>query len=132
MKQDKNTKSGTPGGIRDSLKKATTEMMVLSLLKEKPMYTYEMMATIDARTNGVITFNTLYQSIYRLENHEYIRQHGKLISEDNRVRIFFAITEAGEDYLEKITREYLTFTNSVDALLGLDRKEGLPWVSAIS
>ena len=132
MKQDKNAKSGTPGGIRDSLKKATTEMMVLSLLKEKPMYTYEMMATIDARTNGVITFNTLYQSIYRLENHEYIRQHGKLISEDNRVRIFFAITEAGEDYLEKITREYLTFTNSVDALLGLDRKEGLPWVSAIS
>jgi len=132
MKEDKQPKSGTPGGIRDALKKATTEMMVLTLLKEKPMYTYEMMATIDARTNGVITFNTLYQSIYRLENHEYIRQHGKLISEDNRVRIFFAITEAGEDYLEKITREYLTFTNSVDALLGLDRKEGLPWVSAIS
>lgn len=132
MKDDKQPKSGTPGGIRDALKKATTEMMVLTLLKEKPMYTYEMMSTIDARTNGVITFNTLYQSIYRLENHEYIRQHGKLISEDNRVRIFFAITEAGEDYLEKITREYLTFTNSVDALLGLDRKEGLPWVSAIS
>ena len=125
MKENKQPKSGTPGGIRDALKKATTEMMVLTLLKEKPMYTYEMMATIDARTNGVITFNTLYQSIYRLENHEYICQHGKLISEDNRVRIFFAITEAGVAYLEQIIREYLTFTNSVDSLLGLDRKEGL-------
>lgn len=131
MEKSKQAKSGTPGGIRDSLKKATTEMMVLSLLKEKPMYTYEMMAAIEARSNGFITFNTLYQSIYRLEHHEYIRQHGKLISEDNRVRIYFAITEAGEQYFEQITQEYLTFTNSVDALLGLDRKEGLPWVTSV-
>lgn len=130
MKEEKQPKSGTPGGIRDSLKKATTEMMVLSLLKEKPMYTYEMMAAIEARSNGVITFNTLYQSIYRLDNFGYIREHGKLVSEDNRVRIYFAITDAGQDYLEKITHEYLTFTNSVDALLGLDRKEGLPWVTS--
>ena len=33
--------------------------------------------------------------------------------------------------LEKIIREYLTFTNSVDALLGLDRKEELPWVTSV-
>ena len=131
MKEEKQAKSGTPGGIRDSLKKATTEMLVLSLLKEKPMYTYEMMAAIETRSNGVITFNTLYQSIYRLEHHEYIRQHGKLISEDNRVRIFFAITEAGEEYLKQITHEYLTFTNSVDALLGIDRKEGVHWRESV-
>ena len=131
MEKNKQAKSGTPGSIRDSLKKATTEMLVLSLLQEKPMYTYEMMAAIEQRTNGVITFNTLYQSIYRLDNFGYIREHGKLVSEDNRVRIYFAITDEGKDYLEKITQEYLTFTNSVDTLLGLERKEGVQWRESV-
>ena len=35
--------SGNPANIQIALKKATTEMMVLHLLRQKPMYTYEMM-----------------------------------------------------------------------------------------
>ena len=53
-------RSGTPEGFRESLKKATTEMLVLFLLRRRPMYTYEMMSEIEALSQGVITFNTLY------------------------------------------------------------------------
>ena len=33
-------KSGTPAGMREGMKKATTGMLVLFLLQQKPMYTY--------------------------------------------------------------------------------------------
>ena len=49
--------SGSPAAIQVALKKATTEMMVLKLLRERPMYTYEMMSTIEERSGGDIVFS---------------------------------------------------------------------------
>ena len=105
MEKRKKT-SGSPANIRTSLKKATTEMMVLHLLREKPMYTYEMMNAIEERSGGDIVFNTLYLSIYRLEENGYIREHEKVMSEDNRTRIYFTITESGSTYLDALIVEY--------------------------
>lgn len=122
MEQTRKKKSGTPAGIQEALKKATTEMLVLYLLREKPMYTYEMMHAIEERSDGTITFNTMYQAIYRLQDFQYIREHGKIVSEDNRTRVYFAITEEGEAYLEVLKGEYLRFTNTVDHILGLERE----------
>ena len=92
-------KSGTVASINDSLKKATTEMLVLFVLHQKSMYTYEMMSTIEQLSEGRLSFNTLYQAIYRLRDHGYIEESEKILSQDNRVRIYFAITPAGEAYL---------------------------------
>ena len=49
---DKTDRSGTPLGMRDTLKKATTEMLVLFMLRQKPMYTYEMTRSIEQATDG--------------------------------------------------------------------------------
>ena len=112
--------SGTPASIREALKKATTEMLVLYVLRRKSMYTYELMQEIDRRSEGKITFNTLYQAIYRLQSFHYIEEEGKVVSEDNRIRIYFAINEAGEDYLQKLIAEYRSFTAAVDQILSQD------------
>lgn len=120
-------KSGTPLSIRDSLKKATTEMLVLHLLRGEPMYTYEMMTAIEKRSGGVITFNTLYQSIYRLQEFQYIREFSRVISDGNRVRIYFTITDAGQDYLNSLIQEYTAYTNSVSQILGLKREGAAAW-----
>ena len=112
--------SGTPASIREALKKATTEMLVLYVLRRKSMYTYEMMHEIDRMSEGKITFNTLYQAIYRLQSFHYIEEEGKVVSEDNRIRIYFAINEAGEDYLQKLIAEYRSFTAAVDQILSQD------------
>ena len=108
-KRERAKTSGTPASIREALKKATTEMLVLFVLRHKSMYTYEMMQEI--------TFNTLYQAIYRLQSFQYIQEEGKVVSEDNRVRIYFAITASGVDYLEKLIEEYRSFTGAVDQIL---------------
>ena len=112
--------SGTPASIREALKKATTEMLVLYVLRRKSMYTYEMMQEIYRMSEGKITFNTLYQAIYRLQSFHYIEEEGKVVSEDNRIRIYFAINEAGEDYLQKLIAEYRSFTAAVDQILSQD------------
>ena len=84
------------------------------------MYTYEMMQEIDTLSGGAITFNTLYQAIYRLQGFQYIAEHDKVVA-GNRVRIYFAVTFAGEAYLEQLIQEYRDFTGAVDKILGLDR-----------
>lgn len=53
-------KSGTLAGMRDAMKKATTEMLILFLLRQKEMYVYEMIQEMARLTGGVLTFNTLY------------------------------------------------------------------------
>lgn len=50
--------SGTPASIREALKKATTEMLVLFVLRQKKMYTYEMMQEISHMSDGKIAFNS--------------------------------------------------------------------------
>lgn len=116
--------SGSPAAIQVALKKATTEMMVLKLLRERPMYTYEMMSTIEERSGGDIVFNTLYLSIYRLEENGYIREHEKVMSADNRTRIYFAITETGSDYLDALVREYRQYTRALARVLELGQERG--------
>ena len=119
-KRQRTKTSGTPASIREALKKATTEMLVLFVLQERPMYTYEMMQEIDHMSQGKITFNTLYQAIYRLQSFAYIEEEGKVVSEDNRVRIYFKITASGEDYLKELIKEYCDFTTAIDQILNLD------------
>lgn len=114
--------SGTPISIRESLKKATTEMLVLFLLKQKPMYTYEMMATIEQLSSGDIQFNTLYQAIYRLQGFRYIEESDKVLSDANRVRIYFSITDSGREYLSQLEAEYKFTVSAVDRVLSLDGK----------
>ena len=116
------TTSGAPEGIRESLKKATTEMLVLFLLKQKSMYTYEMMSTVEKLSEGRITFNTLYQAIYRLQGFSYIKESSKVMSESNRVRIYYAITDSGKEYLTALIENYCVMTDAIEKILSLDGK----------
>ncbi len=49
-------------------------MLVLFLLKQKSMYTYEMMSTVEKISGGELIFNTLYLAIYRLQSFNYIEE----------------------------------------------------------
>ena len=53
-------KKASPSRFQVSMKKATTEMLTLFLLRQKPMYTYEMIQSIEQLSGGVISFHNLY------------------------------------------------------------------------
>lgn len=115
------SRSGTAAGMRDSIKKAVTEMMVLFLLRQKPMYVYEMSQEMSRLTGGVYTFNTLYLAIYRLQEHGHIAEAGKQEA-DNRIRVYFKLTDAGQRYLDELLSTYREMIGALDALLAQDGK----------
>ena len=115
------SRSGTAAGMRDSIKKAVTEMMVLFLLRQKPMYVYEMSQEMSRLTGGVYTFNTLYLAIYRLQEHGHIAEAGKQEA-DNRIRVYFKLTDAGQRYLDELLPTYREMIGALDALLARDGK----------
>ena len=113
------SRSGTAAGMRDSIKKAFTEMMVLFLLRQKPMYVYEMSQEMSRLTGGVYTFNTLYLAIYRLQEHGHIAEAGKQVA-DNRIRVYFKLSDAGQRYLDELLPTYREMIGALDALLAQD------------
>lgn len=113
------SRSGTAAGMRDSIKKAVTEMMFLFLLRQKPMYVYEMSQEMSRLTGGVYTFNTLYLAIYRLQEHGHIAEAGKQEA-DNRIRVYFKLTDAGQRYLDELLPTYREMIGALDALLAQD------------
>lgn len=112
-------KSGTLAGMRDAMKKATTEMLILFLLRQKEMYVYEMIQEMARLTGGVLTFNTLYLAIYRLQEREQIRESERRIV-DGRARAYFAITTKGQEYLQSLMEEYRIMTGAINSLLVRD------------
>lgn len=119
VSSSRSPRSGTAAGMRESLKKAVTEMMVLFLLRQKNMYVYEMAQELERLTNGVYTFNTLYLAIYRLQEHGHIAEAGKQEA-DNRIRVYFQITDSGQQYLDELIQTYHQMTGALDTLLAQD------------
>ncbi|WP_303927022.1 PadR family transcriptional regulator [Subdoligranulum variabile] len=119
MKPEKKTKNDPAQGMRDAMKKATTEMLVLFMLRQKPMYTYQMAQEVDRLTQGVLAYNTMYLAVYRLQEGGYIQETEKRI-EDGRARIYLGITPAGQAYYEQLRAEYGIFTAALEGLMARD------------
>jgi len=119
MKPEKKAKNDPAQGMRDAMKKATTEMLVLFMLRQKPMYTYQMAQELDRLTQGVLTYNTMYLAVYRLQEGGYIQEVEKRI-EDGRARIYLGITPAGQAYYEQLRAEYGIFTAALEGLMARD------------
>ena len=91
-------------------KRATSPLVVLRLLMEKPMYGYEPDPGDEAaQRRGAFTISVLYPVLYRLQEQGYVEIARSEVV-DNRNRSYYAITPAGEDYLRRTWREYLEIT----------------------
>ncbi len=112
--------SSDTSGFKSLLKRATTEMLVLLVLRSKPMYTYEMMGALERFSDGYFSFNTLYIAIYRLKELLFIEESSKMLSDDNRVRVYFSITQAGRNYLNNLIAEYRKFSGMIDIIMSQD------------
>lgn len=98
-------------------KRATSPLVVLSLLRERPMYGYEISAEMKERSNGQYTIAVLYPVLYRLKEQGYIEESGTEIS-DGRARSYYRITPSGIEYLEETCSEYNAISVVFETLLG--------------
>lgn len=98
-------------------KRATSPLVVLALLRERPMYGYEISSAMKKRSGGQYTIAVLYPVLYRLKEQGYIEETGTEIS-DGRARSYYRITAAGAEYLAETLQQYETISEIFESLIG--------------
>ena len=102
-------------------KRAVSPLMVLSLLKDKPMYGYEISHLMTELSGGKLKIAILYPVLYRLEEQGYICEK-EITIENGRARSYYEITEAGLEYLNRTLPEFMELSGAFMAVIR--REEG--------
>ena len=116
-----------PGrGMEDNLKRAVTEMLVLTLLSREDMHALQIMKCLEEVTGNTLSLSSPYMLFYRLMENGYIVEAYKKIAPDGRRRQYYQITVDGIRYLADLLSLYHRITNGIALLLGegeQDRRE---------
>lgn len=110
-------KSGAPQGMEDNLKKAVTELVMLSLLKQEDMYAGQILCTLEERSAGALSIVFPYAALYRLIDSGYVIEAYKKTAPDGRRRQYYQLTPAGRAHLEELLPVYRRFIAGVELIL---------------
>jgi DNA-binding PadR family transcriptional regulator len=104
--------------ITSDLIKGSLKTIVLKLLEENGrMYGYEITRRVELITDGKIrlTYGALYPVLHKLEN------EGVLVTEsenfNNRIRIYYSLTEKGHSVVAEKIREMKAFIESLQNIV---------------
>lgn len=102
--------------INKELLKGSTTMLVLGLLKENPMYGYEMIKKIEEKSKGIFAFKegTLYPILHSLESDGYVEAYWQE-SKEGRKRKYYKITKGGSKHLVEKKKEWETFKDAIES-----------------
>ena len=103
--------------LEENLKKAVTELILLTLLARKESYIGELAEAVYEQSRHAFSLAFPYAAIYRLEREGYICESGKRIAPDGRRRQYIAITDAGRIYQKQLQETYLAFIQGVSHIL---------------
>jgi len=105
------------------LVKGSIVPIVLALLGERPMYGYEMVKVVNARSGGRLEWKegTLYPTLHRLEAAGLLRSYwsdaGGPDADGGRPRKYYAITGKGRAELARRSDEWREFSTAVSAIV---------------
>jgi PadR family transcriptional regulator PadR len=109
--------------IQEQMRKGTTTVILLNLLADvgRPMYGYEIIQELEARSQGYFQFKEglIYPRLHELERRGYLRSEWQG-DEGSRRRKFYAITDTGRHRLERELQGWQSFTEQVNQLLGVE------------
>jgi len=105
-------------GQFQQLRKGSTVLLVLSVLRDEPKYGYQIMREIESRSDGYfkMTAALLYPTLHRLERDGLIKSEWQE-EEGKHRRKYYTITQAGQKALLEYTRECRTFFGKLLASL---------------
>ncbi len=97
----------------------STSMLVLNLLKKEPMYGYQIIKELEQQSQKVFVLKegTLYPILHGLEQQAAIESFEQTAG-TGRVRKYYRITKLGNQLLEEKAREWGTYQNAVNRVLG--------------
>jgi DNA-binding PadR family transcriptional regulator len=100
------------------LVRSSTDLVILALLRVRPMYGYEILVSLSDRGNGEFQFKqgTLYPLLYRLEREGWIRAKWETPPTGKKRKVY-SLTAAGRKVQRARSEEWLRFTKAVNSIL---------------
>jgi PadR family transcriptional regulator PadR len=101
------------------LKKGSAELLILSLIENRPRHGYEISKLIEQRSEGVLKFNvaSFYPLLYRMENRGFIS--GRWVEKaGQRRRRYYQLTTQGKKVLKEQRSTWAEFVNAIDRITG--------------
>src|SRR5215210_3457438 len=102
------------------LKKGSAELLILSLVEDRPRHGYDIGHLIDVRSRGSLRFNvaSLYPLLYRLEKRGWIK--GRWVEKPGqRRRRYYRLTPAGRKVLATQRSGWREFVEAVSLITGI-------------
>jgi transcriptional regulator len=93
--------------LGSELKKGTSEVLILSILEDRPRHGYEIAKLIERRSGGLVDFHvaSLYPMLYRLERRGWIE--GEWVEKSGqRRRRFYKLSALGRKALPEQRRSW--------------------------
>ena len=108
--------------LNHSIKRGSAELAILLVLKDQPLYGYEIARRIQDDTGGVLHFTlaSLYPLLYRMEKRGWTRGAWETTSGGVKRRCY-SLTAKGSKQLAASRREWNTFFLALNRLGGVSR-----------
>lgn len=102
---------------RRELLKGSTETLLLSLLRNQPMYGYQIIKELEKRSRGYFKFKegTLYPALHRLEASGLVRGNWERL-QNGQERRYYHLTEKGLHLLEEKIAEWQGFSAAMSLI----------------
>jgi DNA-binding PadR family transcriptional regulator len=110
------------GAIRSQISRGSTELAILALLADQPLYGFEISRLIEEKTGGALRFKlaSLYPMLYDLEKRRLIKGRWEP-NPAGRDRRYYVLTPAGKKALNPLRREWRSFFQALDRLAEVSR-----------
>ncbi|MEO1236075.1 MAG: PadR family transcriptional regulator [Planctomycetota bacterium] len=104
--------------LSKELARGTVMPIVLSLLAERSMYGYELVKTVNQRSNGVLEWKegTLYPLLHKMQGQRLIKARWE-DGPTGKARKYYALTPKGQRLLEASREQWASLSGAVDVLL---------------
>ena len=99
------------------LMRGSVEVVILKLLSEREMYGYEMIKTVNERSNGYFEWRegSLYPCLHKLESDKLVKS--RLRESNGKTRRYYALTSAGREAAAEKTAAAREFCSALSSLL---------------
>lgn len=99
--------------MNKSLISGSTAMLLLRLLEDKDMYGYEMIETLEQKSNNVFKLKagTLYPLLHSLEEKNCLTSYENEVN--GKLRRYYSITKEGRKYLKSRKEEWQEYQTAV-------------------
>lgn len=103
--------------MRGEALKGHMELILLASLQSGPAYGYALIQQLRERTSGELdlTEGTVYPALHRLEEAGLLQS--RVVTVQSRRRRVYSLTEAGEQELRRLRREWAQFVTGIQNLL---------------